>query len=182
MNPKFYLLLPKDEKNGGLVEAPEDWSYPIDMDGKEVTDWQSLVLELKYGKYAHFNMCTGGANIISEELKKLFESFVDDPTLIEYLPVKVFSKEYGDKWMYIMHFKKIFDVVDKKNSIYVPGTDILIKERLIYDKVKDLKIFNIKKNLNDVVVSEEVYQAIKKQKLNFCIEFVPIYCSASTTT
>lgn len=74
-----------------------------------------------------------------------------------------------------MHFKKIYDVIDKINTIYVKGTDSIIKLRLDYEKVKDLNIFNSQPYINDVIVSETLYKAIKKQKLDFGLEFMPIY-------
>ncbi|EJX04898.1 hypothetical protein EVA_06996, partial [gut metagenome] len=43
-------------------------------------------------------------------------------------------------------------------------------------KVKELKIFNSQPVINDIIVSKEVYKAIKKNKLDLGLEFMPIYC------
>lgn len=115
--------------------------------------------------------------MVSEELKNLLESFIQpDNDDIEFLPIKARSKEYGNRIYYILHFKKIFDVIDKENTVYVPGTDSIIKVRVDYNKVKKLKIFNSQPVINDIIVSKEVYKAIKKNKLDLGLEFMPIYC------
>lgn len=63
-----------------------------------------------------------------------------------------------------MHFKKIFDVIDRKKTIYVEGTDSILKLRLDYDKVKSLNIFNSQPVINDIIVSEQVKKSIKKKQ------------------
>ena len=69
------------------------------------------------------------------------------------------------------------DVIDAKNTIYVKGTtDSILKLRLDYDKVKHLNVFNSQPNISDVIVSDEVHKSIKKNKLDFGLEFMPIYC------
>ena len=164
MELKFYKFIPKgNDKAGGVLYAPSDWPYPIARDGEEVKNWKSLIVELKYGEYCPYHMCIGGANMVSEELKNLLESFIQpDNDDIEFLPIKARSKEYGNRIYYILHFKKIFDVIDKENTVYVPGTDSIIKVRVDYNKVKELKIINSQSVINDIIVSKEVYKAIKK--------------------
>lgn len=75
-----------------------------------------------------------------------------------------------------MHFKKIFDVIDTKNTLYVEGTDSVIKLKLDYNKVKDLKVFNSQPAINDIIVSDEVRKSIRKKKLDLGLEFMPVYC------
>lgn len=177
MNPKFYKFIADGyNKIGGVLYAPSNWPYPIARDGIEVKDWQSLVVELKYGQYRPFHLCIGGANMVSEELKELLESFVQDDPNIEFLPVKAISAEYGDRIYYILHFRKIYDVIDKKNTIYVEGTDSIIKLRVDYEKTKNLKIFNSQPAINDIIVSADIRRAIRKNKLNLGLIFMPIYC------
>lgn len=114
--------------------------------------------------------------MVSEELKELLESFVQDDPNIEFLPVKAISAEYGDRIYYILHFRKIYDVIDKKNTIYVEGTDSIIKLRVDYEKTKNLKIFNSQPAINDIIVSADIRRAIRKNKLNLGLIFMPIYC------
>ena len=162
---KYYrLIINSYEKTAGVLHAPETWPYPIARDTEEVKNWQSLVIELRDGIYCPFNICCG-ANIVSQELKDMFCSFVDLDAGLEFLPVKVVSKEYGDRTCYIMHFTKIHDVIDYENCERFGDT--ILKIALDYRKVKGLKVFNSRPVINDVIVSEDVRKAMKKTKLSF---------------
>ena len=177
MNMKYHRIIIKgNDKIGGVLYAPEHWPYPIARDGEEVKNWESLIVNLKDGAYRPFHMCIGGANLVSQEMKELFESFIKNSDDIEFLPVKAESELYGDRIYYIMHFKKVFDVIDRKHTIYTEGTDSILRLRLDYDKVKSLNVFNSRPVINDVIVSDEVRKSIKKNKLDLGIEFMPIAC------
>ena len=117
--------------------------------------------------------------MVSQELKDLLSQFCKDDTNLEFIPVKATSKEYGDKIYYIMHFKIIYDVIDKQKTVYVEGTDSIIKLRLDSNKVQGLKIFNSRPAVNDIIVSEDVYKAIKMKKLDLGLDFMQIYCGNS---
>ena len=86
------------------------------------------------------------------------------------------SRKYGDREFYILHFTKIYDVIDKDHTVYSGDTDVILKERLDYDKVKDLHIFNSLPFANDTIISKELRDAIKKSGLAIGIDFSPIYC------
>ena len=173
---KFYEIIVRGNAKGGVLYAPPTWPTPIARDGEEVCNWKSLVLTLQDGPYRNYNMCVGQANIVSEQLKNVLAEYCESNPNIEFLPVKVTSDEYGDRIYYIMHFKIVFDVIDEKRTLYVPGTDSIIKLRLDYNKVEKLKIFNSRPYVNDVIVSEDVRKAIKRHHLDDGIEFLPIYC------
>ena len=55
----------------------------------------------------------------------------------------------------------------------------IIKLRLDSNKVNGLKIFNTQPAVNDIIVSEDVYKAIKREKLNLGLDFMQIYCGTS---
>lgn len=174
---KYYKFIAKgNDKVGGVLYSPPSWPYPIARDAQAVQNWQSLVVELKQGKYRDFNLCTGGANLVSEEMMTLLKSCSGNDENLEFLPVRAVSKEYGDRDYYIMHFKVIYDVIDTAKTIYVDGTDSILKLRLDEKKVKDLKVFNSQPAISDVIVAEDVCQLIKKRKLDLGLDFMPIYC------
>lgn len=173
----FYeLMLDGNDKIGGTLYAPPEWPYPISRDGMIVKNWESLVLELRDGQYCPFHTCNKGANLVSKELKNLFVSFMGNNNDVEFLPVKVVSTNYGEKEYFIIHFRKIFDVIDKEKSVYVKGTGDIIKLRLDFKKVKDLKVFNSASGVNNIFVSKEVRDAIKKAKMEKGCCFMPVYC------
>lgn len=175
MDEKFYKLIVKgNNKVGGVLYAPEKWPYPIASDGINVENWETLTVTLKDGEYRPFHLCVGGANMVSEEFKKIIEDNAGEDSDLEFLPVKAYSDKYGDRVYYIMHFKKIYDVIDPKNTVYVEGTNSIIKLRLDFQKAKDLNVFNSQPIINDVIISDKIYKAIKKNKLDLGLEFLPV--------
>lgn len=169
----YYELIENGyDKRAGILYAPSEWPYPIALDAMEVKNWQNLCVELRDGEYCSFHECDAGANMISEELKNLLISFIGENENVEFLPVKARSEKYGDRTYYIMHFKIIYDVIDTENTVYVPGTDIITKVRIDQEKAQGLKVFNTQPAINDVIISEDVYQAIKRNKLDMGLEFV----------
>ena len=175
MKAEFYRFVPDgNNKRGGVLYAPESWPYPIATDGENVENWENLVVELRDGEYRPFQLCTGGANMVDEDLKNLLLSYMGESKKdVEFLPVLAKSKEYGDRQYYIMHFKKIFDVVDWEDCVYICGS--LVKIRLDPNKVKDLSVFNSQPYINDIIVSDKVRRAIKKKHLDLGLIFMPIF-------
>ncbi len=175
MEKTFFYLLPNGyDKYSGLLYAPEGRKNPIASDGKPVENWQTLELTLRDGFYCDFSRCVSGANIVSEEFKEVIEKFIPKDYPLEFLPVKAKSEKYGDRRFYIMHFTKIFDVIDKGHTVYLEGTDVIVKECLDFQKCKDLHIFNVKPATNGVVVSGEVRRELRKAKLDLGFVFHPI--------
>ena len=177
MNVKFYRFIAKgNDKKGGVLYSPKSWPYPIAVDGQEVKNWESLVVELKDGIYRPFQLCVGGANMVNQDLKDLLQSFIGINNDVEFLPIRAISEIYGEQTYYIMHFKTMFDVIDTENTIYVEGTDSVLKLKLDYNKVKDLKVFNSQPAINDIIVSDDIRKSIKKNKLDLGLDFMPVYC------
>lgn len=85
------------------------------------------------------------------------------------------ARSMGTDSNYILHFKKIYDVIDEENSTYDPPGWI-IRLRVDYSKVKNLHVFNSKPLANDLIVSTKVYKEIKKRKLNFGTSFGIHFC------
>lgn len=173
---KYYKIIVRGNARGGVLYAPKSWPRPIAIDGEEVKNWKSLVVELKDGPYRNFNMCVGNANIVSESFKAVIDEIAERNPDLEFLPIRATSTEYGDKDYYIMHFKKVFDVLDKENSVYAPNTNSIIKPWVDFEKVGTLKIFNSQPYINDVIISDEVRRALKRKHLDDGIEFMPVYC------
>ena len=167
----FEILIDGYNEEGGVLHAPEDWPTPIAVDGEEVKNWQSLVLELRDGKYCHFSDCVGCANIVSSEFKALIESFIEKDFPLEFLPVKVKSNQYGDRVGYIMHFTKEFDIIDEERSKYGGPLHRVIVVRVDPKKVQGMHVFNCKGKINHLYVSDDVRKAIIDRNLDLGIEF-----------
>jgi len=173
---KYYLIIVQGNARGGVLYAPSTWPRPVAEDGVEVSNSEKLIVELRDGDYRNFNMCVGHANIVSEEFKDAIHTIIADTSDLEFLPIQAHSTIYGDRKYYIMHFKKIFDVLDEKRTLYVSGTSSIIKPWVDYEKVKELDIFNFRPLTNDVIISERVKKLLCKLKLNDGIEFQPVFC------
>lgn len=171
----FVMVMDGYAEELGLLYAPSDWEYPIARDGEDVKNWQSLVLELRDGIYSHFSDCVSSANVVIKEFKALIESFVGKDFPLEFLPVKVRSKQYGDREMYIMHFTKLFDVIDEKHSTYFIGeAKVLLKIKVDANKVNGMNVFNCKEDINAVYVSDVVRKAIIESKMDMGIQFTEV--------
>ncbi len=73
---KFYRILFKDVKVSSVHYVPDNWPFPLSEDGKPMKNWnESLVLDLKNGKYGALATCDGEAYLVDEELKSLIESY-----------------------------------------------------------------------------------------------------------
>jgi hypothetical protein len=172
----YKIIIQGYDDECGVIYAPQDWGYPIAEDGKEVNNWQSLKLELRDGIYCHYHMCIGGANLVDDEMKRLFEQYITEDTQIEFLPVQVYSEIYGEKRYYILHFKKIHDVLDLEHTVYSYNRRSIIKPVFNISKVRGMHLFNSRPAISDVNVSEMLYKAIKKNNLAKGIQFQPIKC------
>lgn len=173
---KYYkIIVDGYDELGGVFYAPSNLPYPITRDGEDVGNWHPPIIELKDGIYRHFNLCNG-SYMLSEEFKNILCSYIPMDYPVEFLPVLISSVDYGNRIFYVLHFTKIFDVIDKQNTIYIEGTDIVLKVRLDYEKVKNLHLFN-SQPVNDVIVSAKLRNRLKKEGLDKGVEFVPIYCT-----
>ena len=175
MTNHYYYFMPNGyEREAGIITSSDRNVRPIIHDGEEVVINKEYVYELQEGKFCHYHLGPCCINLVDEELKGLLESYAEKE-YVEFIPVMVHSKEYGDRQYYVVHFKKIYDVIDEENTIYGPAGNI-IKLRVDYAKVKDLHVFNSEPIINDLNISTKVYKEIKKRKLNFGTSFGLIYC------
>ncbi|MDD7304474.1 MAG: hypothetical protein PUG76_08155, partial [Prevotellaceae bacterium] len=120
---------------------------PEIYDAEQVKINDDFVYELQDGKYCPFDMGPHWVRLVDEELKELLETYAEKE-YTEFIPVMVRSKEYGDRQYYILHFKKIYDVIDKENTVF-GYADSIIKLRVDYAKVKNLHVFNSRPLIND---------------------------------
>lgn len=169
------------EKESGNIECKDAVSYPNINDGEEVNLNPDFFYELEDGEFCHYHIGPWGVNLVDDILKDLITEYAEGQ-FIEFVPVPVKSKEYGDRQYYIVHFKKIYDVVDWENSDCNPPGNV-IRMCVDYEKVKNLHAFNSGSYANgmffprnDIIVSTKIYKEIKKRKLNFGLSFGIIRC------
>ncbi len=162
------------EKEGGIVTSPNCDACPHVYDGEDADLGNEFIYELKDGKYCPYLMGPWGVNLVDEDLRALLEEYAEKE-YVEFLPVMIHSEQYGDRQYYVVHFTKIYDVIDKENTVYGPAGNI-IKLRVDYNKVKDLHVFNSQPIISDINISAKVYKEIKKRKLGLGTSFGRIGC------
>ena len=157
----------------GSIDSPNCDFYPERLDRDDINISDEFIYELNDGMFCHFHMAPHGINLVDSILKDLLEKFAEKE-FVEFIPVLVKSKEYGDRQYFIVHFKKTYDVIDFANS-YCDPPGYVIRMCVDYNKVKNLHVFNSAQSLN-IIVSTKVYKEIKKRKLNFGLSFGIIRC------
>lgn len=166
---RFYFLLPKDNKRNGVAYAPQGTDTQWGRDVDDVIGYESMVFELRRGCYTPY-LCTNiCAELICGELKDLVEQYLPDNYPLEFLPIKITSKDYGDKVYYLPHFKIIFDVINVEAS--KKEDDIITVPCIDYEKSKELDFFNSIAYSDGYVVSDKIKREMKKKNLDFGIEF-----------
>lgn len=166
---KFYRFLLKDDKRIGVLYAPLGTDTRFGVEVLPVSGFEDMVFILKGGIYAPFMNSNTTAYFVNKELKVLIQDVIPIGYPIEFYPISVKSKEYGDKIYYLVHFKIIFDVIDEKNSIWLAGS--IVKPFIDYKKAEKLDFFNASNAINEVIVSDRIKRLMKKQRLDAGIEF-----------
>ena len=172
-NNYYSFIMNAYEKGAGDIGVQDSDSCPKVADGENVEICPEFSYELEDGEFCHYHLAPFCVNLVDEVLKNLLEEYAEKE-FVEFIPVLVKSKEYGDRQYYIVHFKKTYDVIDFANS-YCDPPGCVIRMCVDYNKVKNLHVFNSAQSLN-IIVSTKVYKEIKKRKLNFGLSFGIIRC------
>jgi hypothetical protein len=174
----FEMMMDAYYEPGGVIYAPQGTPYPLARDVQKVIGYENLKFELRDGAYLHYRAVNAGANIVSKELKDLIMEYIPKDYPLEFLPITVHSDVYGNRQYFIMHFKVIFDVINKGKTIYaIPDDETsVIKLCLDCKKVEYINIFNSQPNINDVIVSDKLRKAIKTKGCDEGIHFQQINC------
>lgn len=173
---KYYsIVLDGNDKIGGVLYAPKGVRHGIVKDSIEIDkNIIGMKFTLQDGAYTHYMGANIGANFVSSELKQLIESYIPNNYPLEFIPVQILSEIFGNKEYFIMHFTRIFDVIDTENTVYIPGMNSIIKVCLSQEKVINLHIFNSQPSINDVIISEKLRKDMKKLKMDVGIEFTQL--------
>ncbi|MEJ5963672.1 imm11 family protein [Pedobacter immunditicola] len=108
--------------------------------------------------------------LISERLKYLIEINLTGNEQVGWINCKVES-EKEEKPYFVLRFNKMLDVLDMKKTMFVPGTDHIIKPVFAVSKISAYSIFsmpsshNLWKITSGLYISETLKKAIQKQKL-----------------
>lgn len=165
----FYCILLKDNKKLGVLYAPKGTDTRFGEEVSPVDNYKNMVFELRNGQYAPFMCANVAPSFVNEELKQLIKEALPGDYPLEFFPIKVKSEEFGDRLYYMLHFRKIFDVIDEEHSDRALGS--ITKPCIDYEKAKDLDFFNSTAYTDSFIVSDKLKRLMKKRKLDIGIEF-----------
>lgn len=168
---KFYFLLLKDDKKVGVLYKPIGVDTRFGTEVIPVEAYEHIVFELKDGMYAPFINSNCCAHFVDVDLKLVIEENIPKDYPLEFLPIKTISQEYGGKQYYLIHFTKIFDVIDEVHSKRIPETGAITVPCIDYEKAKDLDFFNSTAYSDGFIVSDKIKKLMKKRGLDVGIEF-----------
>lgn len=189
VNSKYFLLSPKHEAKIASAFVLTDNEYdhnliqqlegkttaPFDFELKLVTETADGIIVSKdvskvidiWRDYQPNNLAWP---LFSAKLKSVIESNLTNQEGVDW--IKCYIKGPNERrTYYILRFNKIFDVLDIKNTIFVQGTDHLIKPCFSYHKIKQFQIFttpftnNLWKITPGIYISNYLKMNIQKEKI-----------------
>lgn len=108
--------------------------------------------------------------LMSEKLKILIEANLTGNEQIDWLMCNV-KTENEERPYFILRFNKMLDVLDMQKTMFVQGTDHIIRPVFASSKIIDYSVFNkpssydLWRITSGVYISEALKKAIKKAKL-----------------
>jgi hypothetical protein len=108
--------------------------------------------------------------LMSEKLKSLIEACLTGNEKIDWISCKINNRK-EERTYFILRFNKMLDVLDEQNTVFVQGTDHIIKPAYSLKKIKSYNIFPIPsphdlwKITSGLCVSEALKREIQKQKI-----------------
>ncbi|MCD8386856.1 MAG: hypothetical protein LUD17_08190 [Bacteroidales bacterium] len=156
---KYYLILSAEPITGGDFDTPyyPDW---LGGDGPEPPKTEGAQITMKGGPYEDLHM-GWGAYFVSERLKEALETRVSEKDAVEFYPIPITSKEYGDRLYYLIHFKKKHNVINWEISKVIPGNPVIPVVGLDKRKVEGLNLFNTDTDRYSLYISDSLYKELK---------------------
>lgn len=180
MIKKYYRIYYKERSATGLLYPIGNHDDIICADGKPVSNIDKLRFRLKDGDYGDYMSTVDSYIVISDALKSVIEEYIPSG-ILEFLPVKSFSKGYGNRTLYLLHFNIIYDVIDEERSKYDFNRDgsksLLVVPSFNIHKVSGLDIFNyaICNCITGFAISERLKRRMESEGFARGIEFSPVY-------
>lgn len=169
---KFYSVAPKScRKNGvGIAFSPENTDTCYGCEVEDVIGLENVVFELRDGIYTPYLWTDVRVQLINKDFKNCIEQYLPKDYPLEFLPIHVTSKEYGDKLYFFPHFKIIFDVIDVEHSKIIPETGSITVPCIDYEKAKDLDFFNSSAYMDTFIVSDKIKREMKKNGWDYGLQ------------
>ena len=173
---KYYrIVCQANYEDCGVLYAPKGTKFFSVLSTEIMDNWHEMEFELRDGRYVPWLTANMGIDLVNEEIKELFTSFVKKGFPLKFLPIKAVSKEYGDKRYYVPYFTETFDVLDEEHTVRFPPAVTIWEAAFVYEKIKEYDIF-IYEDLQNIVISGDVATKMKQLKLKDGISFKLLEC------
>jgi hypothetical protein len=127
----------KNQETGPCFPPPGGFGLPY---AGIVEDWQPLALELREGDFADYLASNLGCRLCSDRLKSILESHASPADELQWLVTEVHRR--AEKHVYwILHFPNPPDVLNKSKTLFVDGTDVVVKPVLSKDATAGHQVF-----------------------------------------
>lgn len=137
---RFYFLLLKDNKKIGVLYAPKGTDTGFGGEITPVKGLELMTFELRSGGSGPMMTSNVYADFVNKDLKDFLEVYIPIDKSLELLPTKIRSDEYGNSEYYLIHFTKIYDVIDIEHSKVIKETGSITVPCLDYKKVENLDL------------------------------------------
>lgn len=186
INDKYYLISAKHKSELASAYAPEGTKLTheliSDINGDEMP-FEFTLVKVSSGKNGLIESTDlSGLNdiwldyqpnslawpLMSLRLQSIINDSLTGYENIKWVKAKINSQDEQREY-YIPKFSNKLDVLDEAKTMYVPGTDQIIKPSFSLVKVKDLATFHKPSSFwqitTEMYVSEKLKKAIQKDKL-----------------
>lgn len=165
MTDFLYLTGVNDYRNGaGYLHGDTRPIRDFLHEQRPVTDWTPLVLTVKAGWLCDHQPNNAGCLLFSERLQSVLEDNRAEADILQWLPVTVVDVEEKSWPYWILHFLTRQDVLNKGKTLFVPGTNLVMKPYFDKALVRTHRVFSYPGAALALVVSSEVKQAIRQAR------------------
>jgi len=155
----YYSLSYVDDDSLGVGCTDDSLSFDLLAERKVEQTWKPIDFILEAGEFADYQPNDLGWSLCSEKLKTIIEQEASPNDFIQWLEARVISNT--DKRPYFVLYLPVrFDVLDETKTIYVEGTDFVIKPYFCESKCKPHRVFSYPSAESMVIVSDQVKNAI----------------------
>ena len=142
---------------GRIIEGDSNYDFP---ECGKVLDWKPFVYEIKYGEFPDYLPVINRFRVCSKKMMNVIESCTSGEDDLQWLDAFVVKGDEKVKYN-ILHFCKVYDIVNLENSKLTSKGDITVPA---FNKIacEKLNVFTMPEWLSSWYVKENVKKEIVK--------------------
>ena len=185
----YFLLSGVDSKEGSSALTPKglasDRELINELEGKDQLPFSLTLVKTTVGKngiivdpdltglkliWSDYLTNNQAWPLMSQKMKDLISDHLTGHEGIDWIKCNV-TDGIETRRYFVLRFNKMLDVLDEKQTTYVPGTDSIIRPVFSLDKIRQYSVFTRPSSYNhwkitsSIYVNEGIRHAAKKSKL-----------------